>query len=135
MQSQINLVISQVACVPSADLSQPGHQHGDMYALCNLKSTWQSLWWHVCQMQSQINLTISMVTRMPNSDEINLAISLVAWVPNADTDQPGHQHGGMYAQFRLKLIWQSALWVLFPVQTQINPVISMVACMPNSDSN
>ena len=59
--------------------------------LYNLEA-WSSAWWHVCSMQTQINL----------------AISIVACVPRADSNQPGHQHGGMYAQFRLKSTWPSA---------------------------
>ena len=130
----INLAISMVAHLPNAVSNQPDHQHGDMYAKCSLhhpgnqhgskyakcslKPTWSSAWWHVCPIQTQIIL----------------AISLVACVPSAYSNQPGHPHGGMYSQFRLKSTLPSAWWHVCPVQTQINLAISLVACVPSLNS-
>ena len=74
VQSQINLVISMVACMLSTDSGQTGQPSSGMYAQFILKSTLQSFWWHVCPMQSQIKL----------------AISMVACMSNADSNKPGH---------------------------------------------
>ena len=124
VQTQANLVISMVACLPNTVSNQPGYQPSGMYAKCSLKSmvisevacvpnsdSNQPDHQHgdmVCPMQSQINLAIGMVACMKNVVLINLVIIMVARMPYAVSNQPDHQHGGMYAQFRLKFIWPLA---------------------------
>ena len=119
LQTQINLSISLVACVSSADSNQPVHQPSGMCPHCRLRSTWPSAWRHVCPLQTQINLSIS----------------LVACVSSADSDQPVHQPSGMCPHCRLRSTWPSAWRHVCPLQSQVKLVISLVACMSNADSN
>ena len=120
----INLFISLMERVSSADTdqsghqpsgmytkcsqNQPGHQYGGMYAQCRLKLTWLSTWWHVCQIQTQINLAISLLACVPSADSSHLVICMVACIPNAVSNQPGHQPSGLCSQCRLKSTWSLA---------------------------
>ena len=134
MQTQINLAISLVAympstdsdqpvyqlvtCMPSTNSDQPGHQPSGLYAQYRLRSTCSISLVASVPVQTQINLSISLVACMPQyrlrstclsawwhvcpvQTLINMSISQVACVPSADSYQPVHQPSDMCAQCRL----------------------------------
>ena len=119
----------------STDSDQPVHQPCGMYAQYRLRSTCLSALWHVCPVQTQINLSKGLVACMPSTDSDQPVYQLVTCMPSADSYQSVHQPSGMYVQYRLRSTCPSALWHVCPVQTQINMSISLVACMPSTDSD